>query len=88
MDLTKRVLNITQLKTVVKNSILDLDDFLSGEIRTVGLRDKSINRLETLNKIQTILAEHEDVKQYETTCAGCGCELRKDHITQYCINCL
>lgn len=66
MNLTKRVLNINQLKKVVEDSILDLDDFLSTEIRTVGLRDKSINRLETLNKIQTILAEHEDVKRYES----------------------
>lgn len=88
MDIYKTKLNITQLKQVVANSIEDNKDFLTTEIRTLGLRDKVNNRLETLNKIQTLLIEHEDVKTYETTCAGCGTYLNKESLTEYCCNCM
>lgn len=88
MNLDELKLNIPQLKQVVKNQIQYYNDFLSGEIRVVGLRDKVNNRLETLNKIQTLLIEHEDIKTYETTCAGCGADLNKDSLTEYCRNCM
>jgi len=88
MNLDKTILNIPQLKQVVKNQIEDYNDFLKGEVRVIGLRDKVNNRLETLNKIQTLLVEHEDIKTYETTCAGCGTDLKKDSLTEYCCNCM
>lgn len=88
MNLEKTILNITQLKQVVKNQIEYYNDLLNGEIRVIGLRDKVNNRLETLNKVQTLLVEHEDIKTYETTCAGCGTELPKEWLTEYCCNCM
>tara|TARA_R110000803_G_scaffold199854_1_gene264008 strand:- start:146 stop:412 length:267 start_codon:yes stop_codon:yes gene_type:complete len=88
MNLEKTLLNIPQLKQVVDNKILDCQTTLAKEIRIIGLRAKIENRLETLNKIQTLLVEHEDVKTYETTCAGCGTDLNKDSLTEYCCNCM
>lgn len=88
MTISEKILSITQLKQVVKNSIDDYNDMISKGVRVIGLEDKLKNRLETLSKIQTLLVEHEDVKTYETTCAGCGEDLPKEGLTEYCCNCM
>jgi hypothetical protein len=61
MEINNLTLNIPQLKQVVNNSINDLESMSKTEIRTIGLKDKIQNRLETLNKIKLALEEHKDV---------------------------
>lgn len=88
MDLDKTILNIPQLKQLVKNTIADCRDMLNGEIRTVGLREKIENRLETLEPILTKLVGHQDIKKYYTDCSGCGADLEPDALTCYCDDCI
>lgn len=56
------IANIPQLKELVNNSIIDIDDALNGEIRIIGLRDKLLRRKETLKEVRNILDNHSDVK--------------------------
>lgn len=81
-------MNIPQLLEVVNASKSKYEAMIQGEIRVVGLRQKILNRIETLNKVQTLLIEHQDVKKYETTCGECGEELEKDSMYGYCDNCI
>lgn len=75
MKLETVILNIRQLKSATERSIADNEDFLSGEIRTVGLRDKVVRRQETLNKVLTLLSNHSDI--HIVVCSPHGTKLRK-----------
>ena len=52
--------NIPQLQIIVKNTIEDYQKSLKGEIRTKGLREKLIKRVNTLSIINSLLILHEE----------------------------
>ncbi len=52
------VLTIRQLRDSIDTTIKDYDKFLSGIIRTIGLREKIIRRRKTLIKALDIIEEH------------------------------
>lgn len=88
MNVDEMTLSMPELKQVVGNKIAEYNTMLGDEIRIIGLRRKIENRLETLSEIQALLVEHEDIKTYETTCAGCGADLQEEGLTEYCCNCM
>lgn len=63
-ELDKFEANITQIRLLVEKRIISLEEFLSGDIRTIGLREKCENRHKTLLKVQEILTNHDDLNAH------------------------